>query len=168
VTKLLKDENGYYADLTQLPTDADLASELRVVNTRNGADLASLWRLVVDFGDFGDWGRCASVWLDAGFAGARGALIWNEDERTFIPAESAHRLSNGHDWLPYYDWAGVECSVRGAASVPVEQAFEAVQEVVATRRRPESIDWVEIDTDRVRPTGPRIQTRHSSTFHRIA
>lgn len=168
MTKLLDDEHGNYADLTQLSADADVAGELRVLNARHGSGLARLWELVVEFDDFDDWGRCPSVWLDAGFAGARGALIWVENERTFIPADGVRRLADAHDWLPYFDFAGVECSVRGAASVPIEQVFAVVQEVVATRRRPELVDMVEVDSDRFRMVGPRIQHSGHSTFHRSA
>jgi hypothetical protein len=124
--------------------------------------------LVVEFADSEDWGRWPSVWLQAGLAGHRGALIWVEDGRTFIPSGGLRRLRNDRDWDPYFDWSGTPCSVRGAASVPVELVFAAVREVVATRRRPTVVDMVEVDRSTFKIVGPRVGQQHHSTFHRTA
>lgn len=134
VTKLLDDEHGNYLDLTQVPVNADVSGEMRLLNTRHGAGSARLWQLVVEFDDDDGWGGGPSVWLQAGLAGPRGALIWVEPGRAFVPAAGVRRLADSHDWLSYFDWSGTPCSVRGAASVPIEQVFAAVDEVVATRR----------------------------------
>lgn len=168
MTELLGDNLGNYVDLTRLPTDADLVGELRVLNSRHGSVSPRLWQLVAAFDADDHWGGGPATWLDAGIAGLRGVLIWVERERTFIPAAGRHRLRDEHDWLSYVDWSGVPCSVRGAASVPVEQVFAAVREIVATRRRPTVIDMVEVDTNRFEMVGPRQKHHAGSAFHRTA
>ena len=167
MTELFSDEMGNCLDLTQLPAGVDVVGELRALNARHGLALPCLWQLVVEFDQDERWGRGPAVCLDAGFAGPRGALIWFDREGTFIPASGKHRLRDERDWLPYYDWSGTECGVRGAASVPVEQVFAAVREVVSTRRRPTVVDLVEVDTKRHRIVGPRQDQQHS-TYHRTA
>jgi hypothetical protein len=170
VTDLFGDELGNYADLTQLPANSDVSGHLRTLNSRYGAASPRLWQLVVEFDDDDRWGTGPAVWLEAGIAGSRGALIWVERGRTLIPATGAYRLSDDRDWLPYLDWSGTPCSVRGAASVPVEQVFAAVEDVVASRRCPTAVGMVEVDSDRYQIVGPRQEhdQRHGSTFHRIA
>jgi hypothetical protein len=165
---LLDESHGFYVDLTQLPADADVSGALRARNKKYDPELAPLWSLVVEFSDDDSWGRWPSVWLQAGVAGTRGALIWVEHEQTFIPTRGVCRLRDQHDWDPYLDWSGTPCSVRGAASVPVELVFAAVREVVATRRRPTIVDLVEIDDDKFEIVGPRLEQHHHSTFHRTA
>lgn len=167
VTGLFSDEMGNYLDLTQLPADVDVPGELRKLNARHGTAMPCLWSLVVEFDEDDTWGRWPSVWLEAGFAGPRGVLIWADRSGKSIPASGKHRLRDEHDWLPYFDWSGTECGVRGAASVPVEQVFAAVREVVSTRRRPTVVEMVEIDAKRYPMVGPR-QDQHSSTYHRTA
>jgi hypothetical protein len=168
VTELLNENVGHYVDLTQLPFDADVAGELRALNRRYDPKLASLWEMIVEFEDDEVWGRGPAVRLEAGIAGPRGALIWVEHERTFIPSRGVRRLRDKHDWDPYLDWSGTPCSVRGAASVPVELVFAAVREVVATRRRPTVVDMVEVDRDTFKIVGPRVEQQRHSTFHRTA
>lgn len=168
MTKLLDDEDGNYLDLGPVPVDADVVGEMRSLNARHGAGSARLWQLVVEFDEDDGWGGGPSMWLTAGLAGPRGALIWVEPGRTFIPAGGLRRLRDQHDWLSYLDWSGTPCSVRGAASVPIEQVFAVVKEVVATRRRPELVAMTEIDCHRFRIVGPRIEHPSHSAFHRSA
>lgn len=80
---LLDESHGFYVDLTQLPADADVSGALRARNKKYDPELAPLWSLVVEFSDDDSWGRWPSVWLQAGVAGTRGALIWVEHEQTF-------------------------------------------------------------------------------------
>lgn len=168
MTKLLDDEFGNYVELFQIPSDADVAGELRAMNKRHGARSARLWRLVVEVDDDDGWGGGPSVWLEAGLAGPRGALIWIENNRTFVPAGGVPRLADDRDWLSYFDWSGTPCSVRGAASVPIEQVFSVVKEVVATRRRPELVAMTDVDSDRFRIIGPRVEHSGHSALHRSA
>lgn len=168
MTDLLDEGHGFYVDLTHVPVDADVSGELRARNKRYDPELAPLWSLVVEFADDDAWGRWPSVWLQAGVAGSRGALIWVERERVFIPAGGVRRLRDRHDWDPYLDWSGTPCSVRGAASVPVELVFAAVREVVATRKRPTVVEMVEVDDDTFAIVGPRLERQHSAVggqFH---
>jgi hypothetical protein len=152
---LLNENLGHYVDLTELPLDADVSGELRALNRRYDPKLASLWSMIVEFEDDEVWGCGPAVRLEAGVAGSRGALIWVEHERTLIPARGVRQLRDKHDWDPYLDWSGTPCSVRGAASVPVELVYAAVREVVATRRRPTVVEMVEVDDDKLKIVGPR-------------
>ena len=162
VTKLLGDDLGNYADLAELPVDADIAAELRALNDKLGSGLACLWQLVVAFDDNEDWGRGPAVWLDAGIGGASGALCWVERGQTFIPAPGEQRLGRDDDWLPYLDWSGTPCSVHGAAETPIELVFAAVAELGMTRRRPTCVSWVAVDRRLHRIVGPRIESSESS------
>ncbi len=168
MTDLLGEDLGNYVDLTRLRAGADLVGELRVLNSRHGSASPRLWQLVVEFDENDHWGSGPAIWLEAGIAGPRGALIWVEHGRTFIPAVGRYRLRDDRDWLSYLDWSGTPCGVRGAASIPVEQVFAAVREVVSTRRRPTVVGLTEVDTDRFEIVGPS-QDRHAdSAFHRTA
>jgi hypothetical protein len=152
--KVLREDLGNYADLTELPLDADVAGELRELNVRRGAGTACLWWLPLEFEDDEVWGRGPKVWLDAGTAGPAGALRWVDGDGIFVPASGLAALSRPAEWLPYFDWSGTSTQVHVALQVPIEQVFEAVAELVATRRRPECVEWVKTDGDILRLVGP--------------
>ncbi|HEX3779965.1 MAG TPA: Imm1 family immunity protein [Pseudonocardiaceae bacterium] len=146
-----------HVDLSELPIDADVTGELHMINDQQSARPPCMWQFVVASEDNDDWGRGPVTWLDAGIAGTGGVLRWVELGHTFIPASGAERLLHDDDWLPYLDWSGTPCSVRGAAEVPIEQVFAAVAEVDATHHRPTCVDWIEVDRRRYRIVGPRVE-----------
>jgi hypothetical protein len=57
---LLWADLGSYADLTELPPDADVVGELRALAER-GANTACLWWLAVEYVDDETWGRGPSA-----------------------------------------------------------------------------------------------------------
>jgi hypothetical protein len=145
-------DDGYYVDLAEVPTDADVVSELGASNAARGLVAKPVWSFVVEDKEHPDWGVWPSVWLEAGTAGSTGALQWVEGEASAGQA----RLSQD-EWLAYVDRSGTPCGVHVALQVPIEQVFVAVAELTATRRRPTSIEWTRIDGSEHRLIGPRPQ-----------
>jgi len=145
MTPVLPENQGNLINLAALPTDADVVGELRTLNARGGDGTPSLWQLTLEEDEDDDWGAGPAVWLDAGTAGASGALRWVDRSGVFIPAEGIPRLSEQGPTVPYFDWSGTACTVHIALRVPIEHVFAAVAEVVRVRQRPTSVEWAEVD-----------------------
>jgi hypothetical protein len=159
MTTVLRADQGNLIDLTELPTDADVAGALHATNEEHGAGLPRLWRLTVEYAVDDHWGGAGpTVWLEAGTAGDTGALRWVDNTGEFVPALGARHLVTSQHGVDYLDWSGSPCSVHVALQVPIGLVYEAVAEVAEARHRPVCLSWTRV-RDNLVLVGPRAEQR---------
>jgi Immunity protein Imm1 len=141
MTMVLRTDRGNLVDIAELPTEADVATALQVLDHQRATNLPCLWQLTVDTDSDPTWGSGPAVWLNAGIAGSTGMLRWVDRSGEYIPAAGAQRLTTTPERLAYFDWSGTACSVHAALQVPIALVLAAVTELTATRRRPACLEW---------------------------
>ncbi|MBM7771611.1 hypothetical protein JOD54_001815 [Actinokineospora baliensis] len=113
----------------QLPPGFDLVAALREVDF----DIPSLWVIATGSTDFVS-GEHAE--LGVGVNGDTGVLDWIAGDQRSVP-----RNGTNADWKSYFLAGLDETSVPPGAEVPVEVAYQALAEFLATRARPTCVEW---------------------------
>jgi hypothetical protein len=74
--------------------------------------------------------------LAVGVRGNVGALVWYARPGRFVPGNGM----NG-EYIDYWTWTGHESPMRPGAEVPIDQVYEAVDELIRTHQRPTCVAW---------------------------
>lgn len=85
---------------------------------------------------FGTSPDLSGLSLAVGVRGELGALHWCDDENAYVPVSGLNPSSKD-----YNTWGAHHFVVPSSAEVPIEVAYAALREFVATRRRPTCVDW---------------------------
>lgn len=107
-----------------------LVDELVELDRRgDGSEAGFVW-------SFGPRGEFDDIGLTVGVRGEIGAITWYDDEHAYVPESG---LNTAH--VDYFTWHGHHFPQDPGAEVPVEVAFTALREYIATGERPTCVNW---------------------------
>ncbi|SFO81670.1 Immunity protein Imm1 [Amycolatopsis arida] len=117
-------------DITKIREANDLLAMMKAVNEeREKPDAGVVWWLYA--------GADAVCALIAGVRGERGALLWSEPTKSFIPEAG---INDKH--VDYFTWESHHHPQRPGSEVPIDLMYRAVTEYVATQERPTCVNWI--------------------------